>query len=59
MEGYTESEITGLVRFDAAKAALEIATSVDEVVEIRNKAEAFRAYAKQAHLSLGMQNQCA
>jgi len=55
---YSESDITGLVRFDAAKAALEIATSVDEVVEIRNRAEAMRVYARQAHFSLKMQNQC-
>ena len=55
---YTETEMTGLVRFDAAKAALEIAASVDEVVEIRNRAEAMRVYARQAHFSLKMQNQC-
>lgn len=58
MENYAESEITGLVRFDAAKAALEVATRVDEVLEIRNQAEAMRVYARQAHFSLKMQNQC-
>ena len=53
-----ESQLTGLLKFDAAKAALELATSVDEVVEIRNRAEAMRVYARQAHFSLKMQNQC-
>jgi site-specific DNA-methyltransferase (adenine-specific) len=53
-----ESQLTGLLKFDAAKAALEVATSVDEVVEIRNRAEAMRVYARQAHFSLKMQNQC-
>ena len=54
-----ESQLTGLLKFDAAKQAIETASSIDEVKDIRNKAEAFRAYAKQAHLSLGMQNKCA
>ena len=56
---YSESEITGLVKFDEARRAVEIASTIDEVKDIRDKAEAMRAYAKQAHLSLGMQNKCA
>jgi site-specific DNA-methyltransferase (adenine-specific) len=55
---YSESELTGLVKFDAAKKAIETASSIDEVKDIRDRAEAFRAYAKQAHFSLKMQNQC-
>jgi site-specific DNA-methyltransferase (adenine-specific) len=55
---YSESEITGLIKFDAAKQAIEVASSIDEVKDIRDRAEAFRAYAKQAHFSLGMQNKC-
>ena len=56
---YSESELTGLIKFDEARRAVELASSVDEVKSIRDKAEAMRAYAKQAHLSLGMQNKCA
>lgn len=48
-----------LVRFEAAKQALAIATSIDEVKEIRDKAEAMRAYTKQVGDSHEMQNQCA
>ena len=59
MEKNSESELTGLVKFDEARRAIEAASSIDEVKNIRDKAEAMRAYAKQAHLSLGMQNQCA
>ena len=55
---YTESELTGLVKFDAARQAIDIASSIDEIKDIRDKSEAMRAYAKQSHFSLKMQNQC-
>lgn len=48
-----------LVKFNEAKHALEIAKSIDEVKQIRDQAEAMRAYIKQAKESLVMQNQCA
>jgi site-specific DNA-methyltransferase (adenine-specific) len=56
---HDESEMTGLIKFDEARRAVEAARTIDEVKNIRDKAEALRAYAKQAHLSLGMQNKCA
>lgn len=49
---------TTLSHFDAAKASLDKASSIDEVKEIRDKAEALRAYAKQTKAGLFMQNQC-
>ena len=48
-----------LVHFNRAKKELVLATDIDEVKEIRDKAEALRIYAKQAGESLEMQNQCA
>lgn len=48
-----------LAHFDTARSALALASSVDEIKDIRDKAEAMRAYAKQAGESLEMQNQCA
>lgn len=48
-----------LVHFDAARAALQKAATIDEVKTIRNKAEALRAYARQSGEGLLMQNKCA
>lgn len=50
---------TTLVHFSRARAELAKATQIDEVKEIRDKAEALRAYLKQQGESLETQNQCA
>jgi 16S rRNA G966 N2-methylase RsmD len=52
-------EKTGLVKFDAAMRAIAQAKSIDEVKDIRDKAEACRKYAKQAGESLKGQNMLA
>src|SRR5208283_1524847 len=48
-----------LVHFENARRELEIARTLDEVKQVRDKAEAMRLYCKQARHSLEMQNQCA
>jgi hypothetical protein len=50
---------TALVFFDQARQALAQAKSLDEVKDIRDKAEALRLYTKQAGEGLEMQNWCA
>jgi hypothetical protein len=45
--------------FDADRAAIEKAASIDEVRRIRNRAEALRMYYKQSKDGLAMQNRCA
>lgn len=48
-----------LVQFNKAKKELALATDIDEVKDIRDKAEALRLYAKQHGETLEMQNGCA
>ena len=48
-----------LVHYDTARRELALASSIDEVKDIRDKAEALRQYIKQQGASLEMQNQCA
>jgi hypothetical protein len=40
--------LTELAKYEAAERAIAAAEAVDEVLEIRSQAEAWRAYAKQA-----------
>lgn len=50
---------TALVKFDQAYRALQEARTIDEIKEVRDKAEALRLYVKQQGDSLEMQNTCA
>lgn len=50
---------TGLVLWDSARTAIEQARSIDEVKDIRDRAEALRLYAKQAGETLEVQNSVA
>jgi phage N-6-adenine-methyltransferase len=51
--------VNELTRFSEARKALALASTMDEVKEMRDRAEMLRAYAKQAGESLEMQNMCA
>ena len=48
-----------LIHFDTAKRELALASSIDEVKNIRDQAEAIRQYIKQQKGSFEMQNQAA
>lgn len=48
-----------LIKWDSARRAIEEAHSIDEVKDIRDKAEAMRLYAKQQKESLEVQNMVA
>jgi 16S rRNA G966 N2-methylase RsmD len=52
-------DLPGLIHFNRARRELELASSIDEVKQIRDQAEAMRIYARQVRCSLEMQNMCA
>ena len=54
-----DTAMNELTHFIKAKQELALATNIDEIKEIRDKAEALRFYCKQAGESLEMQNNCA
>jgi hypothetical protein len=54
-----ESEQTALILLDRAHHALSQASSLAEVRDVRDQAEAVRSYFKQQRASLALQNQCA
>lgn len=51
--------MTELIKFNEAYQALMVASSIDEVKEIRDKMEALRIYLRQQGETLEMQNACA
>jgi hypothetical protein len=53
------TESVSLVHFDRAREALALASSIDEVKQIRDQAEAIRQYIRQQKGSFEMQNQAA
>jgi hypothetical protein len=56
---FDAKDLPGLVHFNRARQELELATTIDEVKAIRDKAEAMRVYAQQVTCSLEMQNMLA
>jgi len=53
------NEETRLVHYDAARKALALASSIDEVKQIRDQAEVMRQYIRQQKGSFEVQNQAA
>jgi len=53
------TETNALIRLDAARRALELASSIEEVKAGRDQMEVMREYAKKQRWDLDSQNQCA